>query len=102
MVGSTDVEVSDEILDHLLAVVRESLSNVSRHAKATDAEVVVQLEADNLELSVADNGVGLPVAPAGGDRLSNMAERAGKLGGSFTATRNPSGTVIEWKVPLRH
>jgi signal transduction histidine kinase len=101
LVGSRKTEVSDDVLHQVLAVLRESLSNVSRHAHATRAEVVVRVEIDVVSLSVADDGVGLPDSPSAGDGLANMAERARRLGGSFTAKqRNPTGTLLEWSVPL--
>jgi signal transduction histidine kinase len=88
--------------DHLLAVLRESLSNVAHHAQATTVQVTVAAGA-NLVLRVEDNGVGLPDDPQrrGGDRLGNMAARANKLDGSCQVTSvNPSGTILEWRVPL--
>ena len=46
----------------LLAVLREAISNVARHALADSTEVDVTVTADRLELRVADDGVGLPAA----------------------------------------
>ena len=56
---------------------------------------------DDLLLRVEDNGVGIPEE---GRRsgLRNMAERAEKLGGSFTAEPRPDGgTVLTWQAPLK-
>ncbi|MFL6240266.1 MAG: GAF domain-containing protein [Actinomycetes bacterium] len=97
--GLVDTQVPDLAAEQLLAVLREGLTNIARHAGASKAEVLVVV-ADELTLTVRDNGVGL--AP-GGRRsgLSNMAERARELGGTFTADAPPEGgTELVWSVPL--
>ncbi|WP_157406860.1 GAF domain-containing sensor histidine kinase, partial [Actinomadura rubrobrunea] len=83
--GLLDTAVSDEVGEHLLAVAREALSNVARHARAREAQVAVDVRDDEVVLRVEDDGVGLC---EGGRRsgLRNMAERAERLGGSFQAT----------------
>jgi signal transduction histidine kinase len=100
MEGQLDARISDDLAEQLLAVLREALSNVVRHAKATRADVAVEVTGDLLALSVRDNGVGLP---SGGRRsgLRNLEERATRLGGSFTAgPGEQGGTAIRWSVPL--
>jgi signal transduction histidine kinase len=100
MEGLLDTLVSDEIADHLIAVLGEALSNVARHAHAGWVRVSVDL-GEQLVLIVEDNGVG--IAP-GGRRsgLRNMAERARGLGGSFEiGDREDGGTVLGWQVPYR-
>ncbi|GGV01698.1 histidine kinase [Actinomadura cremea] len=98
--GLLDTAVDDDIGEHLLAVVREALSNVARHAHASRVSVAVDVH-DELALRVEDNGVGI----SGGGRrsgLRNMAERAEGLGGSFSAEPGADdGTVLTWRVPLR-
>ncbi|WP_207946738.1 GAF domain-containing sensor histidine kinase [Actinomadura sp. 7K507] len=99
--GLLDTAVDDDIGEHLLAVVREALSNVARHAHATEAIVVIGV-GDELVLRVEDDGVGIP---AGGRRsgLRNLAERAESLGGSCaTHSREDGGTVLVWQVPLKN
>ena len=98
--GPVDSAVADELRPHLLAVVRETLSNVARHAQATSAEVRLEVGQD-VVLTVTDDGVGI----AGGGRRSgikNLAERAESLGGTFeVGPSNPVGTVAVWRVPAR-
>ncbi|GGT03943.1 histidine kinase [Planobispora rosea] len=100
MEGSLDNQVSAEIAEHLLAVLREALSNLVRHAKASKAEVSVEVTSEHLSLVVQDNGVGLP--PEGRrSGLRNLEERAGLLGGSFEITAGQEGgTRLCWSVPL--
>lgn len=100
MEGLLDTDVPDEVRDDLVAVLQESLSNVVRHAKATHADVLIELRDGQLLLRVRDNGVGVP---EGGRRsgLANLAERAARLGGDFEVRPGDDrGTVLEWRVPV--
>ncbi|GLZ09391.1 histidine kinase [Actinomadura sp. NBRC 104412] len=98
--GLLDTAVPPETGEHLLAVAQEALSNIARHAHASEAAVTVQVGGDEVVLRVEDNGVGIP---EGGRRsgLRNMRQRAEALGGSFsTAPRPGGGTILTWAVPL--
>lgn len=97
-----DERVPAELADHLLTVLREALSNVSRHAAASRVDVSVEVNSD-LILRVSDNGTGIrPDGRRSG--LANMAERAGQLGGALhTGPADQAagtGTMLEWRVPL--
>ncbi|MEV0202720.1 GAF domain-containing protein [Nonomuraea sp. NPDC050691] len=100
MEGQLDHRVPEEVAEHLLAVLREALSNVVRHAKASRTDVSVEVTGDRLTLTVRDDGVGL----AGGGRrsgLRNMEERAAGLGGGFEAgSPDDGGTRLRWDVPV--
>ncbi|CAM3339056.1 GAF domain-containing protein [Nocardioides dubius] len=96
--GAVDNLISEEYAHHLLSVLREGLSNVARHAAASACEVRVDADVDGVVLTVADDGVGMPL-----DRvesgLSNARTRAEKLGGSLTLEPNqPRGTRLRWQV----
>ncbi|MEU6415541.1 GAF domain-containing protein [Microbispora sp. NPDC046933] len=98
--GRLDNDVPAEVAEHLLAVLREALSNLVRHAKASRADVAVHAGDGRLTLVVEDNGVGIP---ADGRRsgLRNLADRAERLGGAFTlASPEAGGARLEWSVPL--
>ena len=98
--GPVDTLVPASIAEQLLAVLRETLSNVARHASATQASVNITADPTAVELVVADNGKGLP---ASGRRsgLANLARRANDLGGEFTAEgESGQGTRVRWRVPL--
>ncbi|MEU6430807.1 GAF domain-containing protein [Microbispora sp. NPDC046973] len=100
MDGQLDTCVPAPIGEHLLAVAREAISNVVRHAHATRAAVTVRLDKDRLTLLVEDDGVGLP---ARGRRsgLHNLSDRAERLGGSCAAEAGAAGgTRLCWSVPL--
>jgi signal transduction histidine kinase len=80
-------------------MLREALSNVARHARATrvDVEVIV---ADQVVVRVIDDGVGPPGPDAlRGHGLNNMQARAERHGGSFKLHAGlDGGTVLEWQV----
>lgn len=99
--GSVDVVVSEVIVEQLLRVLSEALSNVARYAKASLVEAVISIEDGSVSLLVSDDGVGISSGPFAGQGLRNMSTRAADLGGNFEARRRePSGTVLEWRVPL--
>ncbi|MBO0787890.1 MAG: GAF domain-containing protein [Actinobacteria bacterium] len=97
-----DERVPPDVAEQLLTVAREALSNVARHARASQAEVSIAAGGD-LTLRVTDDGTGI----AAGTRrsgLANMAERATQLGGTLRTSpadqETGTGTVLEWQVPL--
>ncbi len=93
--------VPDFVGEQLIATVTESLSNVARHANATEAGVHVSLVDGVLQLTVSDNGIGIAGMPKPNGGLSNIVWRATELGGSCTVQSGvPSGTVIAWQVPV--
>ncbi|MGL5865162.1 MAG: sensor histidine kinase, partial [Dermatophilaceae bacterium] len=99
--GPVDAAGAADIAEDAVAVVREALSNVARHAGATSA--VVRLRADRSELvvEVTDNGVGLGV-PARSSGLANLRSRAERRGGRVEIGPGPSGgTRLAWSAPAR-
>ncbi|MEV4113309.1 GAF domain-containing protein [Nonomuraea sp. NPDC049695] len=100
MEGQIDTLVPEPVAEHLLAVLREALSNVVRHSRATRADVLVQAADAELVLMVTDNGVGLGET---GRRsgLRNVEDRAACLGGTAGfAGSEEGGTRLCWQVPM--
>jgi signal transduction histidine kinase len=98
LAGPVDTLVTGETREHVVAVAREALSNVARHARASGVIVELSVGADGVSLRVADDGVGCSGDPGNG--LPNMRARAESLGGSAGIVANaPHGTVVEWAVP---
>ncbi len=99
--GPVDIAVPETVSEHLLHVFGEGLSNVARHAHASKVEGVVTVEEGWLTLTLSDDGVGFADSPSAGNGIRNMITRAENLGGSCTVALGvPSGTVVEWRVPL--
>jgi signal transduction histidine kinase len=101
--GPIDTVVGDEVRDHLLPVIREALTNVAKHASASDIELELAADASGVRLRIVDDGIGISAAAAQGSGfgLTNLRERAEALGGRFSiASEGPDGgTVVRWSVP---
>jgi signal transduction histidine kinase len=97
------VQVSPEIREGLLRIVREAVTNASRHGGAGSITVGLS-RGDGLCLRVDDDGIGFDVSQARrnprGFGLTSMEERARGLGGSFGISSEPGGgTQIEVRLP---
>jgi len=93
-------QAAGEVIEHVLAVLREALSNAARHAKASQVDVTADVSGDGvLCVQVTDDGVGIPDGKHRSG-LRNLASRAEKLGGEFQLTPADPGTRLEWRVPL--
>ena len=104
VIGPVDRVVTGSLADTVLAVLREALTNVGRHANATKA-VITLTAGDELRLVVADDGHGIGGANGdgnvGGLGLKNMRQRAERLGGGMEiGTSREGGTRLTWHVPL--
>jgi two-component system sensor histidine kinase UhpB len=84
-------------------VVQEGLINALRHAQPSHVAVSVQADAEQIVVTVEDDGIGLPVdwARPGHFGLRGLAERVEHIGGSFSvvncATR---GVQLRAQIPL--
>jgi signal transduction histidine kinase len=96
--GPVDTLPSD-LAEDLVAVAREALANVARHARAGTTEVQLSARAEQVRLAVHDDGVGItPGARHSG--LANMRRRAERRGGALDiAVRVPRGTTVAWSAP---
>ncbi len=96
--GPVDTVITDAVRPHLLAVLREALSNVARHAAASSVDVHLQAGIE-VVLTVRDDGRGI-VTGSRHSGLRNMLERAESLGGSCEVRGRPEGgTEVVWRVP---
>jgi signal transduction histidine kinase len=94
-----DTAAGSELAEHVLAALRELLSNVIRHAHASAVDIRLRAGVEVI-LAVEDNGGGLRDDRAAGLGLANLAERARDLGGSFTLEpAGEHGVRAVWSVP---
>ncbi|HVT64188.1 MAG TPA: GAF domain-containing protein [Mycobacteriales bacterium] len=98
-VGPVDTVIPQPVAEQMLAVLRECLSNVAKHAHASAVSVELSADPDFASLSVGDNGVGIS-ADVRRSGLANMAARAHSLGGTFDTSAGEAGTTAVWRVPL--
>jgi signal transduction histidine kinase len=94
--GNLDRDVPADLGDDVVAVLREALSNIARHAHADTAEVRVALVGSVLEVDVSDDGTGIrKVSRSSG--LTNLRSRAEARQGTFeTASPDTGGTHLHW------
>ncbi len=97
--GLVEDTLPTDVVDDVLAVLREALTNIARHARALSAEVDLTAGADRLTLEVRDDGVGItPGARRSG--LGNLRRRAEHHGGTLALSpREPTGTRLSWSIP---
>ena len=99
--GPVDFSVDPDIVADCAAVLREALTNIARHAEATDAAVEVTVTSDDIRLRIADNGRGLGDATRRSG-IANLRARAEERGGFMQVRTAPGeGTSLLWCVPLR-
>ena len=99
MAGALDALPTD-LIPHVLAVVREGVSNVVRHADAKNMTVTISVNSDVLAIDVTDDGIGIPdtVAQSG---LHNLDQRARAADGTCQVRRGEhEGTRLTWSAPL--
>jgi signal transduction histidine kinase len=98
--GPVDTAVPDDVQRELLAVLREALSNIVRHAGARSAAVEIEVADSMVALHVRDDGVGVqPGRRESG--LLNARTRAAALAGSFELVAGrPRGTHLTWRASL--
>jgi signal transduction histidine kinase len=100
MSGAVDSLLSGETAADVEAVVREAVSNVTRHAQARHVTVTLDV-GDDVVVEVVDDGVGIDDRAARSG-LRNLEERARRHGGDVEVERLPDGgTRLRWFVPLR-
>jgi len=99
-----DIKLDVDTRREIFLIFKESLNNIVRHAKCTEADVEFKFEHGNLILRVKDNGRGFDCEQASkGNGLASMRQRARNVGGDLHITSAPDeGTTIVLRVPLDH
>jgi signal transduction histidine kinase len=100
LVGPLDTVVDDAIVGDVEAVLRESLTNVAKHAQASKIRVWIQTDGQRLALTVTDNGIGMGHSTRRSG-LANLHRRAERYGGDFSVCNAPEGGLrLQWSIPL--
>ena len=93
----------------LFRIVQESLNNVHRHSRASEASITVECQGDEIRVTISDNGKGFNLprqlsefASQGKLGLTGMAERVQLIGGELkVSSQEGKGTTIVVKVPTK-
>ena len=95
--------LDDDAKTAMFRVAQEALTNIERHAEASEVTLRLFGHKSGATLRISDNGKGIRLeAGAGGLGLRNMQERIEQLDGTLRVLSSEGGTVIEADVPLTH
>jgi signal transduction histidine kinase len=100
LLGPLDTIADEAIIADVEAVLRESLTNVAKHARAAQIRVSVEADNDRLALTVIDNGIGLGQGTRRSG-LANLSRRAERHGGHLDVGNSSEGGLrLQWSIPL--
>ncbi len=109
---SCGLDVAEDLPEHpldpkfrqeIFMAFKEALTNIVRHAHATQVWLRISVRDGRLIVELADNGQGLNLSErkTGDDGLANMKERLQSLGGDCEITSGiQSGTIVRFQAPL--
>lgn len=105
--GFSDLRLSAEIEINLYRIAQEALNNITKHAAASHAAVLLERRDQQGVLIIEDDGQGFdPSTATGGEKgmgLLSMRERAEQVGGRLEIETTPgAGTAVYVRVPLRY
>ena len=99
--GPIDSAVDDTLANDLFAVVREGLTNVAKHARASKVQVVVTARAGALSVRITDDGTTFTGTTGVGRGIQNLRARAALRSGTSSIERiDDSSTEMLWQVPM--
>jgi signal transduction histidine kinase len=96
-----DVELKSELRRNIFLCVKESLNNIIKHAKATNAGLDIQIVRNILIIEIKDNGKGIPVTVenTNGNGLKNINRRMNMIKGKLHIF-NSNGTTVRLELDL--
>lgn len=98
--GVTDLQLPPELNRVLGFFVREGVTNILRHSRATECRLTVTPGEDSLCMRLEDNGMGaMPATEDAGSGITGLRERLGEIGGRLAAFPRGTGYVLEATVP---
>ncbi len=103
LLAGDDIPLDDSRATTLFRIVQESLTNVTRHAEASQVDIGLSLEAEHIRLEIADNGKGFELHQVSSHSfgLLGMGERLEALGGKLRIVSAPGrGTRLHITIPL--
>jgi signal transduction histidine kinase/ligand-binding sensor domain-containing protein len=99
------VILSPELKRNLLLILKEAVTNIVKHSRASEIRITLRVTKSSLELIIQDNGVGFESSEQNGgfgNGLRNMHKRAEAIGATFNISSiRGSGTTIRLEMPLK-
>lgn len=101
--GEACESMDQEQQTHVIQIIREVLSNIARHAGASEVRIACRTLDGQIALEIEDDGVGFDRGSVkAGHGLRNIEERAARLGGAIEIrARKPKGTRHLLRIPVR-
>jgi signal transduction histidine kinase len=96
--GPVDLVIVGDLAADVVAVIRESLTNVARHASPTKVSLVVAIRDSSVEIDVQNDGAHPLTSRRSG--LDNLQERATRRGGSAAFDQVDGTARFRWRVPV--
>ena len=98
--GPVDTLIHGTVIGEIEAVIREGMTNVAKHAQASQVTLEVSAAGRWLTVRLSDDGIGMR-QPQRGSGLGNLRHRAEGLGGSLTIEdHHGGGTMLTWAIPV--
>lgn len=101
----TETKLAEDKSIMMFRIVQESLTNISRHAAAKNAEITVELDATHFRLEIKDDGCGFDVEAVGRRKtfgLLGIRERVIMLRGELSIRSSPgAGTEVSVSIPYQ-
>jgi signal transduction histidine kinase len=91
--------IGDEVSLNLFRACQEALTNIYRHAEASQAVIMLQIDESEVRLEITDDGRGIESMQTLGVGLSGMQQRMKRLGGDALLSSHPNGTTLLVTVP---
>lgn len=83
-------------------VIQESITNVFRHAQASELNVSAMIADKDIAIEISDDGIGFAPEETYGRGLTGMNERIRALNGTFELVRDGGRTLVRCRLPLEH
>ncbi|EFQ84058.1 GAF domain protein [Aeromicrobium marinum DSM 15272] len=97
--GPIDLLTDPDLARDVEAVIGEALTNAVKHAQASAIDIEVAIAGSQIQVTVADDGVGLGSSPRRSG-LANLEDRATARGGGLRIVSGGAGTTIIWTASL--